>query len=78
MMKKGKLLFYSVLTLFLYFLFYYSPLFEGILEKLKKSDNAYNIGYYILIKIGGWFLLLFGCLGLLLFLNELLKSKWRN
>lgn len=74
-MKNTKLLIYSLLSLFVYFLFSCAPLFDGILEKLEKTHNSYAIGYYILIKIGGWFLLLFGILGLTLFFYHLFKSK---
>lgn len=77
-MKNSKLLIYSLTSLLIYIFFNNAPLFDGILEKLEKTNGTYAIGYYILIKIGGWFLLLFGCLGLLLFLYELLKSKWKN
>jgi hypothetical protein len=74
-MKNWKLLLYSLTALGIYFLFDKSPLFDGLLQKLEKANSTYAIGYYILIKIGGCFLLLFGTLGLLLFFYHLLKSK---
>lgn len=75
MIKNSKLLIYSIISLSVYLFFKYSPLFKSILHELEKTNGAYDFGYYILIKIGGWFLLLFGCSGILLFLYELLKSK---
>ncbi|PQJ80561.1 hypothetical protein [Polaribacter porphyrae] len=74
-MKNWKLLFYSLTALGIYFLFDKSPLFDGLLQKLEKANSTYAIGYYILIKIGGWFLLLFGTLGILMFLYYLIKTK---
>lgn len=77
-MRNSKLLTYSLLSLFIYILFNNAPLFDGILEKLEKTNGTYAIGYYILIKIAGLFLLLFGIIGLFLFIYELLKSKSNN
>lgn len=77
-MKNSKLLIYSLLSLFVYFVCNNAPLFNGILQKLEKSNSAYAIGYYILIKLAGLFLFLFGIIGLFLFIYELLKPKNNN
>lgn len=77
-MKNYKLLIYSLLSLFIYFLFNNAPLFNGILKKLEKANGTYAIGYYALIKFGGWLLLLFGIIGLFLFIYELQKPKNNN
>ncbi len=74
-MKNSKLLIYSILSLFVYFIFNNAPLFNGILEKLEKANSTNAIGYYILIKFAGWLLLLFGIIGLFLFIYELLKPN---
>lgn len=74
-MKNQKLLLYSLIALGIYFLFDKSPLFDGLLQKLEKANSTYAIGYFILIKIGGWFLLLFGTLGLLFFFYYLFNQK---
>ena len=74
-MKNWKLLTWSLGALAIYFIFNYAPLYDGILEKLEKINGTYAIGYYILIKIGGWFLLLFGTMGLVMFFYHLFKPK---
>ena len=76
-MKNWKLLLYSLGALTIYFLFKYAPLYKRTREIVENS--TYNhpriLGYYVLAEIGGWFLLLFGILGLLLFFYYLFKTK---
>ena len=78
MIKNSRLLIYSLISLSVYLFFSYSPLYDGILQKLEKTNGTYGFGLYVLIKLGGTFLLFFGCIGLILFFYELLKSKWKN
>jgi hypothetical protein len=74
-MKNRKLLIYSVISLATYYFFKYSPTFSNFFQKLESRHGVYSFGYYILIKIAGWFLLVFGFIGLIYFLFEILRKK---
>jgi len=76
-MKNWKLLLWSLGAFALYAIFKYAPLYNKTREVLtNNTDGSPKVmGYYILIKIGGWFLLLFGTIGLGMFFYHLLKPK---
>lgn len=76
-MKNWRLLLWSLGAFAVYFILRYAPLLKQTKEIVKNAvyDHPRVVGFYVLAKIGSWFLLLFGTLGLLFFFYHLLKSK---
>ncbi|PWG06805.1 hypothetical protein [Polaribacter aquimarinus] len=75
MSKYLKLITLSITSLLLYYLVMNSERINATLVMIQESQSSKGLGILILIYIGKWFLLLFGILGLLYFLFELLKQK---
>lgn len=72
--KYFKIIFLSFCSFLVYYILTKSVKFNSFLTELVDKESSYAFGYYILIKIGMWFLIVFGIISLLVVLVNLSKT----
>lgn len=72
--KYFKILLLSICSFLGYYILTNSVKFNLLLTELVNNKSSYAFGYYILIKIGMWFLIVFGIISLLVVLVDLIKK----